>query len=168
MEGALMSAIQALKMARAAGVRIGIDGDALTLNADAAPPPDVLKLLSLHKEQVIALLRPGGDGWSGEDWRCFFDEWAGIAKFDRGLPRDQAEARALACCVTEWLNRNPMRSPPGRCLGCGEAESGQDPLLPFGVEPTGHAWLHSRCWTAWHTGRKAEAVVALTGTGIQI
>jgi hypothetical protein len=36
MEGALMSAIQALKMARAAGVRIGIDGDALTLNADAA------------------------------------------------------------------------------------------------------------------------------------
>jgi hypothetical protein len=30
-------------------------------------------------------------------------------------------------------------------------------LLPFGAEPTGHAWLHSRCWDAWHTGRKSEA-----------
>ena len=62
--------------------------------------------------------------------------------------RDQAEARAFACCVAEWLNRNPVRSPPGRCLGCGEAEHGQDPLLPFGTEPTGPAWLHSRCWLA--------------------
>ena len=110
-----MSAVHALKLARAAGVRIGIDGDALTLDADAAPPPAVLDLLARHKAQVIALLRPGGDGWSGEDWRAFFDERAGIAEFDGGLPRDQAEARAFACCVAEWLNRNPVRSPPGRC-----------------------------------------------------
>ena len=41
------------------------------------------------------MLRPGGDGWSGEDWRAFFDERAGIAEFDGGLPRDQAEARAF-------------------------------------------------------------------------
>ena len=34
-----MSAVQALKAARDAGVRIGVDGDALTLDADAAPPP---------------------------------------------------------------------------------------------------------------------------------
>ena len=41
-----------------------------------------------------------------------------------------------------------------------------DPLLPFGIEPTGHAWLHSRCWPAWHAGRKAEAVAALAAMGI--
>ena len=104
----------------------------------------------------MALLRPGEDGWSGEDWRAFFDERAGIAEFDGGLPRDQAEARAFACCVAEWLNRNPVRSPPGRCLGCGGSEHAHDTLLPFGTEPTGHAWLHSRCWPAWHAGRKAE------------
>ena len=72
------------------------------------------------------------------------------------------EARAFACCVAEWLNRNPVRSPPGRCHGCGEAEHGHDPLLPFGTEPTGHAWLHSRCWPAWHSRRKAEAIAALS------
>ncbi len=163
-----MSAAEALKAARdAAGIRIGIDGDALVLEADAAPPPAVLDLLSRHKAGVVALLRTADDGWSGEDWRAFFDERAGIAEFDGGLPRHEAEARAFACCVAEWLNRNPVRSPPGRCLGCGEAEHAHDPLLPFGTEPTGHAWLHSRCWSAWHAGRTAEAVAALSTFGIR-
>ncbi len=52
-----MSAVQALKAARDAGVRIGIDGDALTLDAEAAPPAAVLDLLSHHKAGVVALLR---------------------------------------------------------------------------------------------------------------
>ena len=90
-----------------------------------------------------ALLRTGRDSWSGEDWRAFFDERAGIAEFDGGLPRLEAEARAFTCCVAEWLNRNPVRSSSDRCLRCGEAEKGRDPLLPFGTETTGHAWLHS-------------------------
>jgi hypothetical protein len=98
---------------------------------------------------------------------AFFDERAGIAEFDGGLSRLSAEARAFAFCVAEWLNRNPARSPPGRCLGCGEAEHAHDALLPFGTEPTGHAWLHSRCWDAWHAGRNAEAVAALSNFGIR-
>ena len=39
------------------------------------------------RRSVIALLRTGSDGWSGEDWRAFFDERAAIAEFDGGLPR---------------------------------------------------------------------------------
>ncbi|MFZ5690216.1 MAG: hypothetical protein ACOY5F_03070 [Pseudomonadota bacterium] len=162
-----MSAVQALKAARNAGVRIGVDGDALTLDADAAPDAAVLDLLSRHKAGVLALLRTGNDGWSGEDWRAFFDERAAIAAFDGGLPRDQAEARAFARCVTEWLNRNPARSSFGRCLGCGGSDHVHDKLLPFGTEPAGHAWLHSRCWPAWHAARKAEAVAALAAMGIE-
>ena len=161
-----MSAVHALKLARAAGVRIGIDGDDLTLDANAAPPSAVLDLLARHKAQVIALLRPGSDGWSGEDWRAFFDERAGIAEFDGGLLRDQAEARAFACCVAEWLNRDPVRSPLGRCLGCGESEQARDALLPFGSESTGHAWLHSRCWPEWQSKRKREAADKLTYMGL--
>ena len=63
-------------------------------------------------------------------------------------------------------NRNPVRSAPGRCLGCGAAEHPHDPLLPFGIESAGHAWLHSRCWRAWADGRKAEAISALAVIGI--
>ena len=113
----------------------------------------------------MALLRPAEDGWSAEDWQVFFDERAGIVEFDGGLPRAEAEAHAFACCVVEWLNRNPERSPPGRCLGCGDREHAHDPLLPYGVEPAGHAWLHSRCWPAWYEARKAKAVVCAGGDG---
>ncbi len=161
-----MSAAEALKAARAAGIGLGIDGDALTLEAATAQPPTVLDLLARHKAGIIALLRTGSDGWSGEDWLAYFDERAGIAEFDGSLPRDQAEARAFACCVAEWLNRDPVRSPPGRCLGCGGSDHAHDALLPFGTEQTGHAWLHSQCWPAWHAARKAEAITALAAMGI--
>jgi hypothetical protein len=161
-----MSAIQALKAARDAGVRIGVDGDALTLDAAAAPPAAVLALLSHHKAGVIALLRTGSDGWSGEDWRALFDERAAIAEFDGGLSRRSAEARAFASCVAKWLNRNPVRSPSVRCLCCGGSEHAHDKLLPVGTEPNGHAWLHSRCWEAWHASRKAEALATLSTFGI--
>jgi hypothetical protein len=115
---------------------------------------------------VVALLRTGSDGWSGEDWRALFDERGSIAEFDGGLPRASAEARAFACCVAEWLNRNPVRSPSGLCLGCGAGDHAHDKLLPFGTEQTGHAWLHSRCWEAWRASRKSEAVAALSAFGI--
>lgn len=157
-----MSAIRALKAARDAGVRIGIDGDALMLDAAAAPPAAVLDLLSRHKAGVIALLRTRSDGWSGEDWRALFNERAAIAEFGGGLPRNQADAHAFACCIAEWLNRNPVRSPPGRCLACGESDHAYDRLLPFGTVSTGHAWLNSRCWSAWRASRKAEAIAALS------
>jgi hypothetical protein len=108
----------------------------------------------------------GTEPWSPEDWRAFFDERAGIAEFDDGLLRSEAEVHAFAGSVNEWMNRNPVTSPPGRCLACGDCEYGYDPLLPYGVEPTGHAWLHSRCWEAWHAARKGEAVAALKAMGI--
>lgn len=161
-----MSAAEALRAARAAGIELGIDGDDLVLEASAPPTAAILDLLSGHKASIVALLRPDGDGWSAEDWHVFFDERAGIAEFDDGLPRGQAEARAFACCMVEWLNRNFVRSPPGRCLVCGGGDHAHEPLLPFGIEPTGHAWLHSRCRPAWHAGRKADAVAVLTAMGI--
>ena len=156
-----MSAAEALQAAHAAGVELALDGDDLALSAASEPPAAVLDALSLHKAEIVALLRPGRDGWSAEDWQVYFDERAGIAEFDGGLPRAQAEAQAFECCVVEWLNRNPASSPPGRCLGCGGSENTHDHLLPYG-EPTGHAWLHSLCWEAWHANRKTEAVAVLS------
>jgi hypothetical protein len=110
----------------------------------------------------------------------FFDERAGVAEFDGGLPCSDAEVQAFArCviewlnrnpvtsrCVIEWLNRNPVTSPRGRCVACGVCEYGYDPLVPYGAEPIGHAWLHSRCWKAWYTARKRGAVAALRAMGI--
>ena len=159
-----MNAAEALEVARAVGIRVEIDGDDLVLEASAPPQPALLDLLSHHKAGILTLLRLAANGWSAEDWQVFFDERAGIAEFDGGLSRGQAEARAFACCAVEWLNRNRMRSSPGRCLGCGD--QAHDPVLPYGVESTGDTRLHSRCWPAWCEGGKTEAVAALAAMGI--
>jgi hypothetical protein len=161
-----MSAALALKTAHAVGIRVRIEGDNLELEAPAQPPQAVLDLLSRHKADILRLLRPADDGWSAKDWHVYFDERAGIAEYDGGLPR-QAEARAFACCVTEWINRNSTSSTPGRCLACGGGERSCDPLLPFGTELTGHAWVHRACWPAWYRERETEAIVELSSLGIR-
>jgi len=162
-----MTAVEALRAARAAGVAIALDGDDLVLEASSLPPEPILDALSRNKVGIVNFLRPGDDGWCAEDWQVDFDERAGIAEFDGGLPRPKAEAQAFACCVAEWLNRHPQTSPPDRCFACQGGDSANDPLLPFGTENSGHTWLHHRCWRAWHEGRKAEAVAALEGMGIE-
>jgi hypothetical protein len=161
-----MSGAKALQAARAAGVELMLDGDDLVLEASAPPPEEVLDLLSRYKPAILALLRPGGDGWSAEDWQVFFDERAGIAEFDGGLSRAEAEAQAFACCVVEWLNRNPKYAPPEHCLGCGGRDHAHDPLLPYGTESAGHVWLHSRCWPAWYAVRKSTAIATLANMGM--
>jgi hypothetical protein len=82
-----MSAAEALKAARAAGIKLTIDGDDLVLEASAPPPPAVIDRLTGHKTEIVAMLRPRRDGWSADDWQAFFDERAGITEFDGGLSR---------------------------------------------------------------------------------
>ncbi len=164
-----MSAADALTQARAAGIRVGIDGDHLALEASAPPPGELLDLLALYKADILTLLRLGSESWSGEDWREFFEERAGIAEFDGGLPRDQAEARAFSCCVGEWLYRNPVRSPSGRCDRCGQSKGMLLPYLTgYSSSDPGHTWLHQECSPAWHHARKAKAVSALVEMGISV
>jgi hypothetical protein len=160
-----VSAVEALKAARAAGVELRVDGETLVLEAAAPPPPEVIDMLSRCKPALVALLRPGRDGWTAQSWQAFFEERATSAQFDGGFPRQQAEARAFAACVVEWLNRNPVCSEPDRCCWCGGAERSADVLLPFGVAPTGHAWLHSGCWQPWREHRRAQAVDFLKALG---
>jgi hypothetical protein len=70
------------------------------------------------------------------------------------------------------LLRGRMAQPQLRALATGalsrlrRRRHAPDPILPFGTESTGHAWLHSRCWPTWHAGRKAEAIAALAAMGI--
>jgi hypothetical protein len=162
-----MSAAEALRAARAAGVCVTADRESLVLEARTQPPASVLDGLAQHKAGVLTLLRPGRDGWSAEDWRAFFDERAGIAEFGGGLPRAEAEALAFDCCVVEWLNRNPAWSESGRCLQCRRGADPGNPLLPFGTEPGSHAWLHGACWPAWHRARRDEAIATLRAMGIE-
>jgi hypothetical protein len=163
-----MSAAETLRAARAAGVRVDVDGEDLVLEAPEPPPAAVLEMLSRAKASVVALLRPRGDSWSATEWREYFNERVAIAVRDWDLSPVDAEARAFDCCVCEWSNRRPVCSSPDRCCWCGGAERESNVLLPFGMESAGHAWLHSACWRPWYGGRKADAVAALAAMGITV
>src|SRR5262249_17538486 len=164
--GAAMSAAQALSAARAVGIHLEVDGDDLLLEASAPPSSAILEELSQHKAEIVAVLRPGRDGWPAEGWPSLVREGAALTGFDGGLSRTEAEAQALACCIVEWLNRNPTPSAPGRCAWCGQAESRDAIVLPYGTEPGTHIWLHAECWPAWQKVRRSQATEALMRMGV--
>ena len=147
-----MSATATLKAAHAAGIRLGIDGDALVLEASAPPPPDLFDLISRHKADILILLRT----------RPIAVEWRALVT--RGLPppappSEIAQARAHKSRVVDWQNAHPASSPPESCALCTGPETWGNTLIPFGVGP--HAWLHSDCWPSWRDGRIKDAEAAL-------
>jgi hypothetical protein len=159
MEYADMTAVQALRAARAAGVAVSLKGEGLLLEATAEPPQAVLDALSRHKPDIVQLLRLDGVGWSLDDWRAFFEERAGIAEFDGKYPRIDAEINAFEECVDRWLALNPPTiHSPNTCLLCQKQTSAHDIDLARTVriskEP---AHLHPGCAARWKQFRRVEA-----------
>ena len=153
MGGAPVKVLEIIAAARAAGVTLSIDDDSLLLRSSRPPPQEVVEALSRHKSEVIDHLQSDRSGWTAEDWHVFFDERAAIAEFDGGLPRRRprpALSRAASSNGSTATRALAARSLPSRCGG---EPTGPRPLLPFGIERTGHAWLHSRCWRPWHASK---------------
>ena len=96
----------------------------------------------------------------------FYDERAGIAEFDGGLPRPEAEARALECCLVEWLNRHPERSDPRSCAWCNQPDRDGHAVVPFGTKSHGHIWVHPECWQDWFQHRRRMATKSLGEIGL--
>jgi hypothetical protein len=164
-----MTAADALHAAQAANIHVGLEGSDLVLRAPGPPPAAVLEALKRYKPGIVALLRRARSNWTAADWEAFFHERAGMAEFDGGLGRRQAEELAFEHCIVEWLMRHSVRSNPGTCLWCGHFEDDERGIvLPFGIEASGHAWLHFDCWPAWHSQRRAEAIAALATMGISV
>lgn len=105
--------------------------------------------------------------WSHEEWRGHFDERAGIAEFDGGVSRAQAEANAFESCISEWLFQNPP-APHGRdsCAFCGDAMTNRN-ATPC-LTRDGHVWMHRDCHPDWMKRRRLEAVTALAALGLTL
>ncbi len=162
-----MSAVEALRLARENGVRLGVAGTGLILDADREPASRVLETLRRHKAGIVALLTTAEGDWTSEDWRVFYDERPGIAEFDGGQTRAEAEVLAFECCIVEWLNHHPQHSHPGRCAWCEKPDRDGHAVVPFGTKIHGHTWLHPECWNDWRQDRRARARRALDRHGIK-
>ena len=164
-----MSAAETIRTAEASGIRLGVEGVDLILDADLEPPVDVVNAIRRHKAEIIELLAPPGDRSTAEDWRALFEERAGIAEHDADVSRTEAETRAYESCVIEWLWQHPSpASGSQRCAHCGQplGEPGRDGL-PFLTGDRGHVWLHDGCHGDWTAQRRAEAVAALAILGLR-
>ncbi len=161
-----MSAVEALRLARENGVRLGVAGADLVLDADREPAPQVLEAIRRHKAGIVALLTASEGDWTAEDWRVFYDKRAGIAEFDGGQTRADTVVLAFECCIVEWLNRHPRHSDNGRCAWCGKPDPDGHAVVPFGAEGHGHTWLHPECWNDWSQDRRKRAHQALDHHGI--
>ncbi|MGM4892066.1 hypothetical protein [Tardiphaga sp. 839_C3_N1_4] len=96
-----MTANQALQTARDLGIAIKLSGNGLLLSASFEPPAGVVKDLVRHKLEILGILAPTETALTAEDWLVSFDERAGIAEFDGGLPRELAELQAIGSCVLD-------------------------------------------------------------------
>ena len=117
-----MSAVEALKAARSAGVSVGIDGGDLVLQASAPAPHAVLAALSRHKVAIVALLRPPGP--------------ALLAEWNAGVSRLQTMACPAGVRPDRW--RQAIVD-AGRFLdqwGAQAAALGWSTLDVFGAHPT--------------------------------
>ena len=90
-----MSAANALKAARAAGISLAIEGNKLVVEAPTPPSPEIVENISRHKAEILNLLRSAAAAWSAADWQAFFDERAGILEHDGRLDRLDAEMYCL-------------------------------------------------------------------------
>ena len=57
-----MNAAEVIAEAAAAGIRIAIEGDGLSLEATAQPPKAMIELIAQHKPEIIDLLRSNRGG----------------------------------------------------------------------------------------------------------
>lgn len=98
-----MNAAKALQSALDFGVVVDVDGDDLLLAAATEPPASLLDALGRYKFEIIGILTPTDAGPTAEDWLASFDERAGIAEFEGGLPRELAELQAIGSCVLDQV-----------------------------------------------------------------
>jgi len=138
------------------GAKLEPVDDRLILRAGAkAIPASLVSRIRAAKADLLATL--AGQNVSA----CRGDE---TGPREGPSPPLQANDRTVEAFVAVWLNGHPTPSEPGRCNWCGKPEISSGVVLPFGVEPGKHAWLHSECWVPWHQARRAEALAVLKAT----
>jgi hypothetical protein len=163
-----MSVAETIRMAEASGIRLGVEGADLILDADLEPPVDVVNAICRHKAEIIELLALSGDRWTADDWQALYDERAAIAEYERGASREVAEATAFEVCVVRWLDSHPpSQDDLDCCVHCGEQMDELD-AISYLTGDGGDVWMHGQCHPAWTERRRKQAVEALAGLGLSL
>jgi hypothetical protein len=159
-----MSAAEVLRLARAAGISVGIDGDNLVLEA-ALPPPFSMRCRStnLPSSPCCGLRAADGRPRTGMSISTNEPASSNMTPACRTPNRNDARSGTASSSGSTVI---PPRRRPDAARGAVGRRRKTAVVLPFGTEPGTHVWLHAECWPAWHRARRDEAVVALRSIGI--
>jgi hypothetical protein len=74
------------------------------------------------------------------------------------LPKNKPRSKTSLFTAEEvnWLNKTREPTTPGICPHCGEGETPDSVLLPFGADDV-HYWIHQKCWPEWFQARRERA-----------
>jgi hypothetical protein len=86
-----MDGMTLLREARAAGLLVMVDGDQLRIRGPRRAEPIARQLIAHKVDVMMAMVSD-----LPADWHLLWDERAAIMEYDGGLPRERAEALALA------------------------------------------------------------------------
>jgi hypothetical protein len=129
MEGAAVSAADALHAAQAAGISVDLDGEDLVLQGPAPPPPALLEVLSAYKAEIVEVLRArspeisyasnGSAAVTGSKWWHDLSAERSVHHMLAGR-RQRAEAERLVWAEMQnrWHVEHGERVPRDICAGC--------------------------------------------------
>ena len=172
-----MDAVTLLQRAHDVGLRLKPVGNQLLVEGPRRAEP-LVRLLAVHKAEVIAALTEGDDrarpaprehpaATEAEYWRDFFDERAAHREFDGGHSRDEAERLAFGEMLLEWHRRHGARPDPNRCAGCGdELPSNGGLTLSDGARVHFDGVRGVNCIIAYGRKWRGAAVAAVRDLGI--
>jgi hypothetical protein len=105
-----MNAAEVVEEAAAAGIRIAIEGDGLSLEAIVRPPAAIIELIAQHKPEIINLLRSGREVSSVEqiswlDMEVAIENEAGRHRIWRDELTRQAADDKLTVLERDTLDR---------------------------------------------------------------
>jgi hypothetical protein len=127
---------EALELARRHGVRVALSDNNLFLEADTAPPADVVAPLKADKPTIVGELR--------------------LRHALERQRREEVERRD----ITRWINNHFIASPPGRCVHCWGGSRANDRFVLIFVG-SDRADVHASCHQTWLAERQATARRAL-------
>lgn len=129
-----MSAVATLEAAQAVGVRVGMEGADLVIEADRAPPESLIDALRRDKTEILSLLSESATGEEGTGAETpnrpdlhglTLDEVQEAAGEDWPMVRDDPDVlEALALAIVNRRLRERGESPSHwtarcECVGCG-------------------------------------------------
>lgn len=121
------------------------------------PTPALASLATLASGELQSHCAP--------DWQEYFDERAGIAEYDGGLSRADAEAQAFECCISRWLADHPQTQ--GDAAICPHCLKPNGEVGRYTIATANGIWLHGACHVEWLKKLRQQAIIELPIKRIQ-